>query len=124
MRRSDPNLVEAVRAAIAEGTSYSEDEPGFCRVEDADWEFVDAFDISLVDSPQARIRWFASECCAPHAEEAGYAALLTEDIREPLVALLRDGVAYVWAGNHRVGAALTRGTRYLRAYVGTPRVSR
>jgi hypothetical protein len=47
-----------------------------------------------------------------------YADMFDRPIEEPIIVVEIDGVAYLWDGCHRTGAAVTRGLTDLPAIVG------
>lgn len=45
-------------------------------------------------------------------------SMLNDGIKEPIVALLVDGVGYIWGGHHRVSASFKAGRSTILAIVG------
>jgi hypothetical protein len=109
-------------AAGWQDACFAPGDPGYCEATDADWQFEPEFQLSLIGGDHW-IEWFAQEqaYAAEDGREGYYDSMLDREIIEPIVVLMRDGKGYVWDGNHRVGAALSRGLTTISAIVGVPK---
>lgn len=98
-------------------------EHGRCEPREAIWANVGKFDLAKIEPVHGDwAEWFGVE--AAKAEEAGNdwsirAIAEGSYADEPIIVLQRDGKAYIWDGEKRVGAALRRGEKTLPAIVGT-----
>lgn len=114
---------------LAEAEFYQFDnqspgDPGYCRPRDARWTIETLSPEQLKDvfsSQKSAQDWLADEIAMDEADEMHreWARLLVEDIREAPVVLMRDTVAYVWDGWHRLAAAIAR-NRAIAVIVGRP----
>lgn len=104
--------------------NHSPGDPGYCSAEDADWRLarVDAERCVGFSSAAEAHDWLQSEIRMAREDglEREWEALLTEEIREPVVLLDRRGLLYIWDGWHRVASARARGIS-IEAIVGVPR---
>lgn len=102
---------------------FEQGHPGFCDVAEADWVLVEQYPLAKLGSPDDWSKWFASEvkAWADEGDKTRFNDMMNGPILCPVVILERDGVGYVWDGNHRVGASLTRGLTHIPAIVGTPK---
>jgi hypothetical protein len=93
--------------------------------DEADWTCGAAGDLGRFLSVMAReewISWFLDEHAqAVEAGRPGYAHLLLQDIRDPVVyAAYPDGRVDIWDGYHRVGAAMLKGAGTVPYLEGAP----
>jgi hypothetical protein len=98
--------------------------PGYCNPNKADWSLEILEPSALTNvfaSPEKARAWLNEEIEMDRDDEMhrDWYLLLTEDIREEAVLLIRDGVAHVWDGWHRTAAAIARGIP-LKTIVGRP----
>ena len=93
-----------------------------CNVKEAYWTEYTHFDLSVLGEAENWKEWFREEqrMWAMDGDPARYDSLLKEEIIEPVVILKRDDTYYVWDGNHRIGASLTKGEYLIKAIVGVP----
>ncbi len=116
---SESDLLE--EAACHHGACFAEGEPGYCEPGLATWRYVERFDLSCLADQTDWVEWFKQEQqWAKNDGRNGYDDMLDREIVEEIVVLVRDGKGYIWDGNHRVGAAFTRGQTHLKAIVGVP----
>lgn len=121
------NFPESLRAyaSLFQHDNHSASDPGYCDPGLADWSVEllapEAF-TSVFASSDAALDWLASEIrmAADDGLQRDWDVLLTEDIKEEVVVLLRDTVPFIWDGFHRVAASVATG-RPIRAIVGRPR---
>lgn len=109
---------------------YSPGEAGYCDPRKARWEEVEHYPIEQLLCEELPSReeweeWFRSEInlfVEDGMDEIAdmYRDMITQDIEEAIIVLERDGKAYIWDGNHRVGAAFSSGKTTIRAIVGRP----
>lgn len=103
---------------------------GTFRAADADWTYVENFDIAnLSDLVRVEggggsnpwLEWFRNECLdAMDEEREGYGNLLVEDVEEAIViGFGADGDIEVWDGWHRLGATIVKGETTIRTLMGT-----
>ena len=119
-----PTLSAAEVAGEVEAYSdqFRPGEPGYCLATEATWQRIDGYDLARVADHQGWKDWFALEVTmwAEEGDPKRFEDMMSGPILEPVVILEREGVAYVWDGNHRIGAAITRGLATISAYVGVP----
>jgi len=108
--------------ASAYSDQYPPGTPGSYDPKDVQWTYDPQFDLACTGTAAEWIAWFNQEC--QWAEEDGrpdaYTDLLVEDLVDPIIIVLHEGVGYIWDGNHRVGATWTRHRHHLPAIVGVP----
>lgn len=113
-------------AALAKifSNQYIEGEPGFARADDLAWIEVSDYPIArLADAPDAA--WFAEERAmwAEEGQPDRYDDMLDREILCPIVVYDNGLSGYIWDGNHRIGALVTRERTTVSAWVGVPRES-
>lgn len=102
---------------------YGIGEAGYCHPSKADWRQIDQFPIAaflhLMEDWQ---QWFADEVQMDVDDQLGrdWSCMTVQDIREPIVAILRGEDGYIWDGWHRVAACIVAGREYIPAIVGYP----
>lgn len=94
--------------------------------EDADWDYAPEAGLDLFLSVMTReewVAWFAEENRdAVEDGRYGYADLLLQDVKEPVVVLLgEDGKPDVWDGWHRIAACILKGAPGIPLLLGRPR---
>ena len=103
---------------------YPPDTPGHWDPQNVHWTYTPQFDLSCTGTAEEWIAWFQQEC--QWADEDGrpdaYTYLTVENLVDPIVVVLHEGIGYIWDGNHRVGATFTRHRRHLPAIVGIPAI--
>jgi hypothetical protein len=109
------------------GNTYSDDEVMGGPASKYIWKEVPDWNINRkIDglTPKRRTAWMRDEIqmWADEGDPERYDGMLGHDILEPVVAVEVDGEAYLWDGNHRVGAALMNGKTTVPAIVGTPKI--
>lgn len=121
------NPIEATEAELrCEAEAWSNQfvpgEPGYCNPDMVNWRFDPRFDIACLGNQKEWAEWFDDECKMVAEDGRGgyYDDMLQGEIYDEIVVLVRDGIGYIWDGNHRTGAAFKRGLRQLKAIVGTP----
>lgn len=104
--------------------------PGFCDPSQASWSYVESFPLEAflcedMHSGMDWTTWFDDE--AENFLLDGMdgivdtmESIVTGPIEQPVVALIKDGVAYLWDGNHRVGGSFKAGRSHISAVVGRP----
>ncbi|MBK6616400.1 hypothetical protein [Ottowia sp.] len=122
--RSIPGAVLRVWASEHEGACYGPGEDGYCKASEAEWSlaWLGMADLSnCFDSPEDAGSWLDEEIKSEESEglNRGWRRLLSEEIREEVCVLIRDGRAHIWDGWHRVAASLATG-RLVKAIVGRP----
>ena len=105
-------------------------EAGFCKPDDAQWEEVDQYPLDKLLCREMPTRedwttWLADEINLfvkdGMSEIADmYRAMMDQEIENHIIVLERDGVAHVWDGDHRTGAAFAGGKTTIPAIVGKP----
>ncbi|TAN03186.1 MAG: hypothetical protein EPN36_14405 [Rhodanobacteraceae bacterium] len=98
---------------------YSPGETGYADPRELQWWYVAEFPIArLNDAPDAD--WFRGEekTWAEEGQPHRYADMLDRPIDEPIVVYDTPTGAWLWDGNHRVGACQVRGITTIPAYVG------
>jgi hypothetical protein len=120
--RQRASTVNSDIAAFAHCNScFCKGEAGYCDPDHASWHYEENFDLSCLADQNNWIDWFKQEQqWAKNDGRSGYGDMLDREIIEEIVVLVRDGQGYVWDGNHRVGAAFTRGLKTLKAIIGVP----
>lgn len=97
---------------------------GYCHPSKADWTLETLSPSALTNifaTQEAARTWLDEEIKMDEEDEMhrDWHLLLTEDIREEVTLLVRDGVAHVWDGWHRCAASIARGIP-VKAIVGRP----
>jgi hypothetical protein len=97
---------------------------GYCDPRKADWslEVLQPAELTnIFETPEEARAWLDEEIRMEEEDglHCGWRALLTEDIREETILLVRDGAAHVWDGWHRTAASVARGIP-LKSIVGRP----
>lgn len=112
------------------GNIYSPGEEGYCPVSKAQWSYQPEFSMNylehLMDLGQAQwIEWFDDEhqMFSEDGREWVCNDMMSQDIVEPIVVILRDGKAYIWDGWHRTGATFKKNLTTIKAIVGIPQVA-
>lgn len=106
-----------------EHDNYAPGEAGYCSPDEANWSRADQFPVSmLMHLMDDWDQWFRNELQMDEEEGLGreWASLITEEIRDEIVVLVRDGKGYIWDGWHRAAAVIMSGRQFIPAIVGTP----
>lgn len=93
------------------------------------WRFEPRFRVDRpIDrsSPAERAAWMREEMrmWADEGQPDRYDGMLRGPIEDPVVAVVVGGEAFLWDGNHRVGARVLMGKKTIPAVVGRPPVVR
>jgi hypothetical protein len=120
MRNSDPKQLAVYVTQWSD--QHAPGDPGHCAPNAAIWEVQEAFPLALFGPIERWVEWFAGECglWAEEGEPNRFDSMKSGEIREPIVLLMRNGVAHVWDGSHRIAASLVAGKATIRAIVGVP----
>lgn len=105
--------------------NYTRGDLGYCHPNAAAWSREENFPVAaLVHLMEDWTTWFQDELDMDRDDEMGrdWAALLTEDIRDEIFVLVRDGKGYIWDGWHRAAATIVSGREFIPAIVGRPKM--
>ncbi|WOB06453.1 LPD38 domain-containing protein [Piscinibacter gummiphilus] len=113
---------DAAQFASMYADQYADGEPGHADPKGLQWLEVSDYPISrLRDAVDAE--WFRAEqqMWADEGEPDRFDDMLNQPIANPVVLYDDGNGGWTWDGNHRIGAALTKGRATIRALVGVPR---
>lgn len=135
-----PNYATLSATDLCDFASFYDDQfspghPGHISPTEAVWTFHPAFPLERLTGhtggigPEAReawIEWFFDEVemWSEEGQPDRYTDLLTETIKVPVIAFDDGERAWLWDGNHRVGATHTLEGRTLPAIIGTKKTVR
>jgi len=109
------------RRAAPWADQFRPGEPGHCVPEDATWVMCE-YPLAMFGDAAEWVKWFDSEVAmwAEDGDAHRFDDMLLEPIIEPIVGIERGAQAFVWDGNHRLGASFKRGLSHIKAIVGMP----
>ncbi|MBN3760890.1 hypothetical protein G3O01_08695 [Burkholderia sp. Ac-20365] len=101
---------------------YPKGDSGYCEPDGAYWRLIDDYPLALFGEAGEWVRFFDSEVAnwTADGDPNRFDDILTEAIREPVVALDSGGIRYVWDGNHRIGGSFKAGRLTIPAIIGVP----
>lgn len=135
MRQFDAELNPRSQAELREIASlysdqYRPGEPGYCPANKAKWTEVADYPLDNLlceelPSKQEWVGWLNDEIdmfVSDGMDEVAqmYRDMINGDIDNPVIVLERHGKAFIWDGNHRVGASFAGNKTTIKAIVGQP----
>lgn len=115
-----PAPQHAAYAASFVNDQYSPGDPGYADAKSLQWWSVPDYPIArLNDAPDAS--WFKDErdMWADEGQPDRFDDMLDQPILCPIIVYDTPSGGWIWDGNHRVGACVSRGLTSVPALVGT-----